>query len=189
MKLFNLSLFLFVATVVNASVVFTVFQSGFGDENGIPTNGMNFGFVVDVNNDGFDVGNYTSFDLTVNTQPLSTLTGSSDDVYVYDFNHFETIPSFLGDGSIGNPTLPYIDDTVTNSFALIWFPDSVALAASPYGFATDVNFIVPPDGGASFFPSMQLGDAANFTVAIPEPRLSSISLILIIFTSVIYRRK
>jgi hypothetical protein len=161
--------------------------SGFLDEHMIPTNGMNFGILVDTNNNGFSWGEYSKFDFTIDNQYLKTSLSTTDDLFLSPQNNFKTtFSSFLGDGTIGINNYSLITGTTGNNFSLIWNEPS----SNFYGILENNAFNVVGIGEVTPFPYVNWEtDYMQHQFVIPEPRFLSFIVSLTIFVVIINKKR
>lgn len=174
-----LSFFIATSILTEAAVSININTGGFQNASGVATSGMSYGFIVDTGSDGFSLGDYLAFDLTLNGQYLSNQSGTTDDWFVYGGALgagstppvTSSFPPLGGDGAIlSQPSVEETNITAGQEFFVIWFPDNAALAGSAYGATGDggVNMIIPASGGANVAPVSVDTLFPSFSV-VPEP--------------------
>jgi len=188
---------------IYGTVTVTIQSSGFADEIGTATNGMDYAIVVDTAGDGFQAGSYTPFDHTTlgpnNGSFLDVAGGPTDDWYTFGAALNSTTDGFP-------PTFPagFVNEITTiqlgggaptaanQQFAVIWFPDNATIVGSPYGFFTNANLELPADGGTIDYSSF-VGDAiktADFTIAaVPEPQMYALLFGMSVLILAQFRRR
>ena len=159
----------------NALLVFD--QSGFADAFGDPQPDMAWGVVVDTAGTGFDTfgTSLASFDPFPALSQVDNITlfelpviGGSGYIFVRAQTNTATLPPFLGgaSGYIDELSVPYTTGIEADqSYAVIWFPESRALAFDPYGYSIVSGQL--PVGGGTLAVSVSPG-SAQYTL-IPEP--------------------
>lgn len=169
-------------------MVFTVSinTSGFSNEFNVPTNGMNFGILVDTNNDGFLGGSYLDFDFTVDNQFLKTQDVVTDDLFLTPLNNFTTtFSTFLGDGTIGVNDYNLIDGTTGNSFSVVWNEPFSKF----YGLTENDVFKVVGQGEVTPLPEINWDPGYAQYSFVPEPSVVTFLISLLLFGVVIINRK
>lgn len=198
MKILPLAILLFASTgsALNGTVTINILTSGFQDGSGTPANGMSYGFLVDTNSDGFDLGNYHSFDLTTNGQYLSISAGVTDDWFLYggSLGMGQTPPQttvlVVDGGIILQELVQETNISENDEFLVLWFPEGVANLGSVYGGADDggINMKIPTSGGASAAPSSVNTKFPSFEV-VPEPSAYSLIAGVLALSWVAQRRR
>ncbi|MDP0500158.1 MAG: PEP-CTERM sorting domain-containing protein [Verrucomicrobiota bacterium JB022] len=173
-KALSLTCVLASASALQADMTITFNLAGFGNTEGIPTNGMNFAIVADTGGDGFALGEYLAFDITANSQFLPTGGGLSDDLFLFGINGLTSTvfaPPLSSNGAIGSiVNVPY--DSLTLSpgmeFGLIWFDSNAANEGDYYGFVRGIDWVLGSDGDAISGLESVVPGAAGYMI-IPEP--------------------
>ena len=134
-----------------------------GDYSGTATNGLNWGILVDADNDGFDVGlldPISAFNFTIDQS------FGDDDFYFVGATTTTNFALYGGDGvatELESITLTP-DINTGDQFGIFW------QAGSNYGFVTDPNAKISADGNttdySSFFNADPYSALGNI---VPEP--------------------
>lgn len=189
--------FLAISVIPAASALGTVTLGldigGLQNSSGVATNGMKYGIVVDTGNSGFNAGSYLSFDITTNGQFLSTISGISDDWFVFggSLGTGKIPPTTagvfgLGDGAIGQEdSIDFTNLSAGDEFAVIWFPGATAASSGDdYGFFTDIgstlNMVVPSDGTTDSTPPEEISTRSVDFQVVPEPSYAVFGLLCFI---------
>lgn len=167
MKIFLSVLFLVFgfAMAADATVLlgFSAFSSGgiasnFANASNVPTNGMEWGIVVETvgstfTNGGTSYNAYSGGPLTAGF--LSANGTVSNDYFVPGGTTFDSTASKEGDGTTHGAagTISAMSSfALTNGmapgdkFALVWFSTNSSGGGDKYGFFTDATFVLPADG-------------------------------------------
>ena len=165
---------------------------GYQNSSGNPTNGMDFGLVVDTAGNGFDgdgsTASYTEF--SYNTGSPSNATGflnvggsASDDYFTVGSTDFNGLPLETEDASaaggpnagvfIGIQGLDVLTESLNGkSYGVIWMESDTANAGDNYGFV-DSTLTIPADGStvdhSGTFSGLTPGSASLQFQAVPEP--------------------
>ncbi len=174
------------AQFAQAAISMPIFKSGFTNVAGELTNGMYAAVLVDTGDDGFRPGAYDPFDVTLSGQFLTIGGLPTDDWFVFGNGGIaETVfaPPLGADGSIGAINNVSYDELGEGmDFGILWFPENMAIAGSPYGFAKDGNFIIPIDGGVSAEPGADF-DPGDASFIIPEPAAGVLAGVLVLLAA------
>ncbi|MFW6353339.1 MAG: hypothetical protein ACOC3I_03030, partial [Verrucomicrobiota bacterium] len=95
---------LLAAAAVSASAQINFSQqvnNTFADSAGNHVSGMPYGILIDTQGDGYDLGNYSGFDLGLNGQFLPARGGLSNDWFLYPGSIPPETTVGLGGGAIG----------------------------------------------------------------------------------------
>ena len=162
--------------------------SNFANQNGVVTNGMQYGIVISTTDSSFSAGLYDPMSNSVYTSGgFLTIGGIATDDYYFvgglTFNSTDdqegdfTTPG--GNGTIGLVSnVPVLPDSgalasTGDPFALIWFSTNSANSGDFYGFMTDASFTMPSTGtvdrSAPFVGADPIRSATFQFDAIPEP--------------------
>lgn len=152
---------LLLCAFANATVTIEI-NTQLGDYYGTPTNGLNWGILVDADNNGFAVaqsGTISAFNF--NLDQLF----SGDDFYFAGGETVNSVP-YGGNGvaTVLNPITLTTDINTGDQFGIFW------QAGSNYGFVTDSNAIIPADTStkdySSYFNADPYSALGNI---VPEP--------------------
>lgn len=180
--------------------------SGFANAAGVPTNGMQWGIIVDTTGNGFSGlgSSYDSMALGSTTNAFMSFGGlATDDYFVSSGSVTADSSAALesnftqagGNGTIGNIAVNYLNGiSQGDSFALIWFSSNSAADGARYGFL-NIGQVMPADNlpavdmSSPFAGADPARPASNTfgAVAIPEP--SRLILLGLGFAGLIWRRK
>jgi hypothetical protein len=166
--------------------------SNFANAAGTPTNGMNWGVVIDTTGNGFSLNSYTAF--TVTTDGFLSAGGSlTDDYYFHSPNlTLDTTSATEAGGTVtGGPgsvtllaSVPFGGATgigTGDAFGLIWFSTNSAATGDKYGFLNKPTaqgsapaFVVQADGSTTNYSQQFSGvdpvrPADKTIAAVPEP--------------------
>ena len=132
-----------------------------GDYSGTPTNGLNWGILVDADNDGFAVaqsGNISAFNFNL-------INFLGDDFYFAGGETVNSVP-YGGNGvaTVLNPITLTTDINTGDQFGIFW------QAGSNYGFVTDSNATIAADGSTTDYSSYFNADPYSaLGNIVPEP--------------------
>jgi len=169
-KVFLFSFVLLVASL-NATVTLQI-RTQLANSDGVATNGMNWGVLVDSTGDGFAVtstGNMNAFDFASN--------GSyGNDNYFIGSNTTVTVPGgdFAGTGVATNTNAITLSGNVSagDSFGIFWTDKSggSGVDGDSYGFVTVTNAVLPSDSNTTPFNTVFTADPYTAQGSIvPEP--------------------
>lgn len=160
------------------SAVLSITTSGFQNENGVVTNGMTWGVVVDTNASGGSNFSDLQTSLTSSSVPTAgsnaqlNIGGVASDLYLFiDANNPLTTnsgPPSFADGYMFEIAIDVSGVASSgDSYFLMWLPDSNLGAGDPIGLL-DPGLTLPSAGNTVDVSSSIIAGSADFTV-IPEP--------------------
>lgn len=130
--------------------------AGFANTAGTPTNGMQWGIIVDTGGDGFDGGGtaYNFMAAGSTTNAFMNVGGAATDDYFVSSGAVTSDSSAAlesgftvsgGNGTIGNIAVTYSNGIAAGqSFALVWFNSNSAAVGDRYGFL-NIGQVMPAD--------------------------------------------
>ncbi len=183
--------FVLIFATLNATVTLQI-RTQLANSDGVATNGMNWGVLVDSTGDGFAVtstGSINAFDFASN--------GSyGNDDYFIGSSTTVTVPGgdFAGTGVATNTNQITLSGNVSagDSFGIFWTDKSggSGVNGDSYGFVTATNAVLPSDGNTTPFNNVFTTDPYTAEGSIvPEP--STLGLLSGVFAlcAVTFRRR
>ncbi len=182
------------------TVTIVINETQFANSANAPTNGMQWGLVVDSAGNGFapsagGISPITDVSTSNLTSRFSLNTGVTDDFYVTNSTASGRTaqggPPTFAAGSISNAQFTLDDSLVGKKFGLIWW-ETNGLNGARYGFFSDNNTMVIPAAGStslSFASVIPDGPKAASLSVVPVPEPTAVGLMTIGALSLLGRRR